>query len=242
MKIIEDELTGNPDEEAENEIKEENEKKEENEINITKKLKEDNLTKGEEKASIDTVKKGKNEIQVKKEDKKEVKIKDFEEDQDDMKNEIYKIKINKLEQYIKELELKIKEKDKIINEEKIINNKLSKEIKELQKTSNINTNINYIKELENEINLFKVYYKFSEGEKLISINFISVNQDINFNIISKNTEKFSKIENILYDKYPKYVESENYFLVNGNRINKYKTLKDNEIKNNDVITLEVINF
>ena len=50
------------------------------------------------------------------------------------------------------------------------------------------------------------------------------------------------MENILYEKYPKYVESENFFLVNGNRINKYKTLQENKINNNDVITLEINNF
>jgi len=77
---------------------------------------------------------------------------------------------------------------------------------------------------------------------LILIKFISVNQEINFNIIAKNTEIFSKIEVILYEKYPKYVDSENFFLVNGNRINRHRSLKDNKIKNNDVITLQIEHF
>ena len=128
-------------------------------------------------------------------------------------NEEYKIKINKLEKYIKELELKIEEKDKIINEEKIINNNLNNEIKNIQDILNINSKVNELKELENEIKLFRSYYNFSEGEKLISIKFISVNQDINFDIITKNTEEFSKLESILYNEYPKYRDSENYFLV-----------------------------
>ena len=50
----------------------------------------------------------------------------------DKQNEEYQIKINKLEQYIKELELKLKEKDIIINEEKIKNDNLNKRIKELE--------------------------------------------------------------------------------------------------------------
>ena len=77
---------------------------------------------------------------------------------------------------------------------------------------------------------------------MILIKFISVNQEINFNIIAKNTEIFSKIEVILYEKYPKYVDSENFFLVNGNRINRHRSLKDNKIKNNDVITLQIEHF
>ena len=156
-----------------------------------------------------------------------------------VQHEEYIIKINKLEKYIQELELKIKQKDKKINEEKIKNYKLNKEIKELK---NINSKTNDVKELENEIKLFRSYYNYTEGEKLISINFISVSQDINFNIISKNTEKFSKIENLLYDKYPKYLDLENYFLVHGNKINTHRTLKENKINNNDIITLGVNSF
>ena len=154
-------------------------------------------------------------------------------------NKEYKIKINNLEKYIKELEMKLKEKDKIINEERIKNNNLQKEITNLKNISNFNSKI---KELENEIKLFKTYYHFSEGEKLILIKFVSVNQDINFEIIAKNTEIFSKIEHILYEKYPKYIESENYFLVHGSKLNRHKSLKENKINNNDVITLEVNNL
>ena len=122
------------------------------------------------------------------------------------------------------------------------NDNLQKEIKELKNKSNINSKINDVKELENEIKLFKSYYNFLEGEKLISIKFVSVNQDINFEIIAKNTEIFSKIEYILYEKYPKYIESENYFLVHGSKLNRHKSLKENKINNNDIITLEVNNL
>jgi hypothetical protein len=45
------------------------------------------------------------------------------------------------------------------------------------------------------------------------------------------------VENILYDKYPEYIESENYFLVNGIKINKYKTMEQNNIKYSNIIIL-----
>ena len=45
------------------------------------------------------------------------------------------------------------------------------------------------------------------------------------------------IENILYDKYPEYIEYENYFLVNGIKINKNKTIEQNNIKYSDIIIL-----
>mgnify|MGYP003571467644 CR=1 FL=1 len=109
-------------------------------------------------------------------------------------NKEYINKINKLEKNIKELESKIKEKDRIINEEKIKNENLNQKIKELQNISNNNLDINNIIELKNEIKLFRGYNNFSEGEKLILINFASSEQDINYSLIIKNTEIFSKIE------------------------------------------------
>jgi len=107
---------------------------------------------------------------------------------------------------------------------------------------NKNPQINNIIELENEIKLFRKYNNFSEGEKLISIQIISAEQDIDYSLITKNTEKFSKIEDLLYEKYPKYVETENYFIVNGNKINRNKNLEANNIKNNDIITLIINNL
>jgi len=150
-------------------------------------------------------------------------------------NEEYKNKINALEKNIKELEIKLLEKDKLIID-------LNKRIKELENLSkNINITNNII-ELQNEIKLFRTYYKLSNNEKLISIKFISIFQDIDFSVIAKNTDDFSKIEKMLYDKYPKYIEFENYFLVNGNKINKNKTLEQNNIKNNDILTLGINNL
>ena len=150
-------------------------------------------------------------------------------------NEEYKNKINELEKHIKDLEIKLIEKDKLITD-------LNKRIKELENISNNKINSNNIIDLENEIKLFRTYYKLSDNEKLISIKFISGNQDIDFTVIAKNTDVFSTIEKMLYDKYPKYLESENYFLVNAIKINKQKTLEQNKIKNNDVLTLQINNF
>ena len=155
-------------------------------------------------------------------------------------NEEYKNKINELENIIKELKNQLIEKDKLLKGEKIKNDNLNKKIKEIIYNDKIKENI--IKELENEIKLFRTYYKFSSNEKLISIKFISTNQEINLTVITKNTDDFTNIEKILYKKYPKYKDSENYFLVNGNKINRHRTLEENKIRNNDILTLEIDNF
>ena len=49
-----------------------------------------------------------------------------------------------------------------------------------------------------------------------------------------------KIEDIIYNKYPEYQEYDNFFLVNGKKVNRNKTLEENNIKDNDVLTLSKI--
>ena len=63
-----------------------------------------------------------------------------------------------------------------------------------------------------------------------------MDQNIDLPIIIKNTEVFTKVEQILYKNYPN-IEVEYYFLVNGNKINRYETLEENKIKDNDILTL-----
>ena len=94
-------------------------------------------------------------------------------------------------------------------------------------------------ELEEEIKKFKSFF-LTQGEQLISVKFISVDQNINFTVIAKNTDNFARLEEKLYNKYPSYKDTENYFLVNGYKINRHRTLEENKIKNNDVITLMLI--
>ena len=69
------------------------------------------------------------------------------------------------------------------------------------------------------------------------IIFISGDQNIHYAIICKNTDKFNSIENLLYEVYPEFQESENFFTVNGQKINKSKTMKQNNIKPSSIIML-----
>ena len=74
----------------------------------------------------------------------------------------------------------------------------------------------------------------------MTVIFISLDQKIHYSIICKNTDIFSKIEKDLYDEYPEYGEEENYFLANGKRVIKHKSLVQNNINNSDIITLKKI--
>ncbi len=97
------------------------------------------------------------------------------------------------------------------------------------------------KEIENlKLKLSRYPFPLEEGEKLISIIFFSVDQKITYSIICKNTDKFNKIESKLYEKFNEYSETENYFIHNGNKIKRFKSLEENKIKDNDIITLNII--
>ena len=131
------------------------------------------------------------------------------------------------------------------NEDKKIINELREKLENLNNNLNININKEKYNQLLEEIrikdNIISNYpIKLSEGEQLISVIFVSSDQKVHYSVICKNTDKFNIIENKLYEEYPEYLESENYFIVNGNKINKYKSLELNKIKNHDIIMLKNI--
>ena len=130
--------------------------------------------------------------------------------------------ITKLDSFISNDQqiVKIEEKYKILIDEKI------KIIDDLKSILNRN-----VPESKN--------YNLLDGEKLIAINFKSVDNRINHSIICKNQTKFYEIENQLYKKYPEYAGSENCFMYNGKRINRSINLEDIGI-NGYIINFEKI--
>ena len=145
-----------------------------------------------------------------------------------------------------------KEKDNIeniqkekINELENKNTLLSEKVKELKlKKEDIKNNINkdkIIKLLE-EIEELKIKrpIEILPNEKLITVIFQS--QEFIYSIICKDTDIFAKIESKLYEKFPKYKESEQYFIVNGKKVNRFNTLKENGIKYSDIIIMQKCEF
>ena len=141
-------------------------------------------------------------------------------------------------------------KNKLIEINKLLNN----EIKSFYHSQNINENIDnsdkdnsnkdiIIKKLNDEIDklkekLSRYPLELSKGEELISLIFNSLEENMYFSIICKNTEKFVELEKkYIYNVYPKYSQSNNYFMANGIIVDKNKSLNENKIKNNDIIML-----
>jgi len=160
-----------------------------------------------------------------------------------------KSKNQQLSQEIISLKNTIREKDNKIDDKNDIIYDLKNRVKELQDIKNNTSENKKVMELmeklvekEELLKNMKLRYPFeiSEGEKIMTVNIISVEHNITHSIICKNTHKFNYLENKLYEKYPELLESENYFITSGNKVNKYKTLEENKIKDNDIITLEKI--
>ena len=48
------------------------------------------------------------------------------------------------------------------------------------------------------------------------------------------------IINQIIDREPNFVENGFFFLCGGRKINEYKTIKDNQLKDGDVIIMQII--
>ena len=129
-----------------------------------------------------------------------------------------------------------------LEEEKNKNKILTKKIEELKRElEKSNTEIKKMKESNSSINLGTYYSikSINPGEKIIAVNFVSMgNQDINhYNLICKNVDLFVTLEARLYNDFPRYKEYNPYFTVNGRAIKRFKTMDENKIKNNDIISV-----
>ena len=137
--------------------------------------------------------------------------------------------------------LNINQLEKLLKEERDENAELNNKNKELEKKLNTELEKNYnlnkkIKDLESKLSRYP--FELLEGENLISVIFYSMNQHVHTSILCKNTDLFVNIELKFYEEYPEYKGKNYYFTVNGRQINKYQTLKENGIKNSNVILLQ----
>ena len=144
---------------------------------------------------------------------------------------------NKNINLMKEIEI-LKNKNIILNNDnnslkekiKILENNLKAKKNELQNLLSKNNNNNIINYKITSIN---------PGEEILAINFVSNGvQDIgHYNLVCKNTDLFVRLEERLYQDFPDFKNYETYFEVNTRRIKRFKTIEENNIKNNDIINV-----
>ena len=72
-----------------------------------------------------------------------------------------------------------------------------------------------------------------------TVQFMSMDQKVHFVIACIGTETFSVVEEKLYKEYPEYRETNNYFLVDGKQILRFKTIGQNNIRSGRPLTLVI---
>ena len=77
------------------------------------------------------------------------------------------------------------------------------------------------------------------GEKIMAIHFTSTDGKVNLALPCKNTDIFVRLEEKLYNEYPEYKDVNTYFTVGGNIVKRFKTMKENNIKNTNAILLNI---
>ena len=146
----------------------------------------------------------------------------------DLKNQL--IKANKtIEQQklkIDELQNKLNNYNNTINNYNNIINQKDNELNNLRtQLNNINNNMN------NNINI--------NMNDIMSVNFISMDQNVHFSVGCLKTNTFAEVEEKLYKQYPEYRETNNNFIANGTQVLRFKTIAENKIGNGLPVTLIV---
>ena len=81
-------------------------------------------------------------------------------------------------------------------------------------------------------------FDYIKGEKILIVTFLSVNEDIHYSMICKNTDDFYRLEIMFYNKYPEYKKGTNIFSIHGKEIDRYNNLESNNISDNDIIQVK----
>ena len=146
----------------------------------------------------------------------------------DLKNEL-----NKAKKIIEEQKVTINElQDQL---QKMYNNNISN-IKQYQKTINLREHeLNYLKsQLQNINSQNKVKVDMT---KEINVHFLSVDHKINYFVPCNGFNTFAEVEEELYKQYPEYRETNNNFITNGEQVLKFKTISQNKIDSDSLVTM-----
>ena len=158
-------------------------------------------------------------------------------------------------QEIINLRNELNNKNKIIEKQKIQINNLKNQLNDINNNNklsiqNLQNNINVkdqeifnLKNKIEELNKFKLNNNklpnMIDIEQTLAINFMSVRHDKILPITCLKNETLVKYEEIFYNEYPEYKEYNTYLTANGKQIKRFKTLKENGIKQGSAIIVNI---
>ena len=79
--------------------------------------------------------------------------------------------------------------------------------------------------------------KLVDFNKIMVVNFISMDKKINCGIKCLETDTFAEVEEKLYQKYNEYRDTNNNFISNGKLVLRFKKICENGIKDGDKVQL-----
>ena len=176
-----------------------------------------------------------------------MKNKKLEEENNKLKDELNKLKNNESNE-IKKLKSDIdKYKNELIKANKIISNLSNNPVdnNELKKLKDENTNLKLklsekdkeIFQLKNNSKKNKIEEQNFKFKDIVVITFISIDGSVQYGMKCLQTEVFAEVEEKLYKKYDNLRNTNNMFTANAKPILRFKTLKENNIKDGDIIQL-----
>ena len=144
-----------------------------------------------------------------------------------------------------ELKNQLTRANKTIEQQKLKINELQNKLNNYNNT--ISNYQNIIKQKDIELNNLKTQLNNTNNginnniniNDIMSVNFISMDQNVHFSVGCLKTNTFAEVEEKLYKQYPEYRETNNNFLANGKQVLRFKTIAENNIGNGLPVTLIV---
>ena len=121
------------------------------------------------------------------------------------------------------------------NENTIENNNIIEDEISILKEENINLKQEN-KKMKEIISRYP--FKLLKNEFMLTLIIMTKDKKVIFSLICKNADKFIKIQEKFYKKYPEYLENKGTFKINSHLIQNNKTLEESNIKDNDIIIFE----
>ena len=153
-------------------------------------------------------------------------------------NEILKLKkeLNEAKQTIEQQKIKIQNLENQINNINSNNNIIIQNYKNIinQKEQELN---NLKSQIQN--NNISSNNDYINKNRIMTVNFISMDSKIHFAISCLDTDTFAEVEEKLYKQFPEYRETNNSFLANGEQVLRFKTIKENKIGNGLPVTMNI---
>lgn len=102
--------------------------------------------------------------------------------------------------------------------------------------NNINKKDQELQQLKSQLNDYKGK---PDGKFGFPIKFQAINSEFDLPMICNENESISRLEEELYNQYPKYKDLDTYLICGGRVLKRFRTVKENNIKKYDTILVNI---